>query len=137
MRKMALIPLALLVGACGTSDTDDEAKENAAQFASDIAQARADAAKQTNDVETLERAVTRDLPNAQAVRFRNLVYNPSGYLCGELNAQNSSGTYTGFTKFWTAHGGGVVASALGSSGPDVEKKLASFCDPNRGAKPVR
>lgn len=40
-----------------------------------------------------------DLLDPEATRFRNLFVSRSGNVCGELNAKNAYGAYTGYTQF--------------------------------------
>lgn len=47
-----------------------------------------------------KRAVTNSLKDPESARFRNLKSSGGLFLCGEVNAKNSMGGYTGFKKFY-------------------------------------
>ena len=44
--------------------------------------------------------VRNRLFDAQSARFRNLVLDPNGGICGEVNAKNRYGAYVGFDPFF-------------------------------------
>ncbi|UCU97700.1 hypothetical protein [Acidovorax radicis] len=46
-----------------------------------------------------KRAVLNALKDPESARFRNLKTSLDLYFCGEVNAKNSMGGYTGFTRF--------------------------------------
>ena len=52
-----------------------------------------------HDFEIAKRVVSNELKDPESAQFRNLRINGVD-LCGEVNAKNSFGGYTGFKRFW-------------------------------------
>ncbi len=53
-----------------------------------------------NTLRIITDGVKEQLKDPDSAKFKNVkVSSASGYVCGEVNAKNSYGGYTGFTKF--------------------------------------
>jgi len=59
---------------------------------------------QIKAAEAAKAAVTAVLKDPDSAQFRNIVILESGTVCGEVNAKNSFGGYTGFDKFYYLEG---------------------------------
>lgn len=71
-------------------------------------------------------AITKDFKDPDGAEFRNVFVTPFG-VCGEVNAKNSYGGYTGYKLFvWQRKSGtAIIMDEVGSS-PAAEAK--QFCD---------
>ena len=99
MRRIALL-LALPVAAC--VNTIAVTTEPFKPTAAELAQSRAIIA-----------GGMKDPASAQFREGRSYVLNNGDRVfCGEVNAKNSYGGYTGFTPYWLRMRGGSVASTL-------------------------
>lgn len=59
------------------------------------------AAYRAEAVETVKRAVTGAMKDPDSVKFRNVAADKSGaFVCGEVNAKNAMGGYSGYTPFY-------------------------------------
>lgn len=52
-------------------------------------------------LEAIQKSVANDLKDPFSAQFQNIRQLPSGKICGEVNAKNSYGAYTGWTTFMT------------------------------------
>lgn len=55
----------------------------------------------TDSTALAQRHVQERLKDPGSAMFRNVTFNPTtGSVCGEVNARNSYGGYTGYSYFW-------------------------------------
>lgn len=83
--------------------------------------ATADQVARVTEPDAFEQAkakVTGQLKDPSSVQFRNLRFldQANGKVCGEVNAKNSYGGYTGFTPFFYTHADGKVIVDEGGDG---------------------
>ena len=67
------------------------------------------ASKEQTDADKLKRIIASEMKDPDSVKFRNLRMGSIGNstLCGEINAKNSFGAFSGFEKF-SLNGPGAV-----------------------------
>ena len=53
-----------------------------------------------------EEGILSQLKDPESAQFRNLLLNGQNVVCGEVNARNSFGGYSGFSAFWYDSGTG-------------------------------
>lgn len=78
--------------------------------------------------ETMLRSAFRDLKDPSSAQFRDIKYRAdkgAWTICGEVNAKNSMGAYTGFQKFHgvASNHGGKTSYSIGPVGPIAQQ----FC----------
>ncbi|MDC4473785.1 hypothetical protein OHV47_17825 [Acinetobacter baumannii] len=83
----------ILVG-CGKSAEDIAKEKQAQEQALKIKQEQERKLKEQAELKKVEDAVRYYLKDGDSAKFRNVIKN-----CGEVNAKNSWGAYTGFTRF--------------------------------------
>jgi hypothetical protein len=81
------------------TEADLDAKASAA--AAELRQSREAAAKAAAEAaeEGVRQRVREALRDPSSAQFRNIHPGQGGYTCGEVNAKNALGGYTGFAKF--------------------------------------
>jgi hypothetical protein len=47
-----------------------------------------------------KKIIAEQMADPEAVRFRNVRQGRSGFVCGEFNAKNAFGAYTGYRRFY-------------------------------------
>lgn len=94
-----------------------------------VATAGAPAIAQSN-IELIDAAkdrVTRDLKDPDSAKFRGVKAFPNGVVCGEVNAKNSFGAYTGFRAFgYTRQGFPIAPPPNNLSGDYAKYALEAF-----------
>lgn len=79
--------------------------------------------------------ITKDLKDPDSAKFRNeyIIRNPSNktWLCGEINAKNGYGAYTGYTRYIVGKVKQKIVSFLESNGED--EVMDSMCDKTNDA----
>lgn len=72
-----------------------------------------------NDIEEKRALITLSLKDPSSAQFRNELMNKSKWLCGEINAKNEYGAYTGFKKFVAFDSSNAYLESIGSVGTIV------------------
>ena len=102
-----LLPALLFVTGCGKSKAENEAEAAKVAEAARVAEAAkvAKVAKVAEfaQVSSLQSKTADAFKDPSSVQFRKVALNPEKtVLCGEANAKNSFGGYTGFRPFMTS-----------------------------------
>lgn len=88
------ILVVIVLGGCGKSEVEIE-KEKQAQVAAQKAKIEQEKKlKEQAEIKVTEDKVKYYLKDGDSGKFRNVIKN-----CGEVNAKNSWGAYSGFTRF--------------------------------------
>ena len=72
-----------------------------------------------SDIEEKRALITLGLKDPSSAQFRNELMNKSKWLCGEINAKNDYGAYTGFKKFVAFDSSKAYLESIGSVGTIV------------------
>ncbi|HDS0926287.1 TPA: hypothetical protein QDZ23_000902 [Pseudomonas putida] len=115
--------IALVLGACGVATS---------ALAVQLQWYRVEATKQ--QIAYAKDKASYDLLDPQSAQFRNLYAVSSGnghdYVCGEINAKNSYGAYTGFKRFYVDSIGNVQLDTPDNQLGDI---VPSICNkPRKG-----
>lgn len=95
MKKLIIfITIGLVLVGCGKSQAEIE-QEKQAQIAAQKAKIEQEKKlKEQAEIKATEEVVRYYLKDGESARFRNVIKN-----CGEVNAKNSWGAYSGFSRF--------------------------------------
>lgn len=113
MTRFTLIGVALMLTACGNNSQDSGTSS------SDATDDRYDEAKQIAWNERGKEAIKTKLKDPESAQFRNVQFYSglAPVTCGEVNAKNSFGGYSGYERFIA---GGDVINVLESEMPPGE-----------------
>lgn len=108
---IALVGVVLLLAYCGRSDSDDDKQQNeptkteSAQVVESDTGKYGDVGKQYAWISEGKRQIQAVLKDPSSADFRNVRFYSGGGIpvtCGEVNAKNGFGGYTGFERFVAA-----------------------------------
>lgn len=110
------VSLTILISACSNTDSTPDSKSS-------------DAAKKESYIELNQERIKGQLKDPESARFRNVFVSNTIYIsddtpmvCGEVNAKNSFGGYTGFKRF-VSHGSVQLIEANMADG-EIDKMWA-------------
>ncbi|ENX33521.1 hypothetical protein F889_02182 [Acinetobacter colistiniresistens] len=94
MKKIILVGAIVLLVGCGKSQVDVEKEKQAEIVKQQLIKKHEKEARELDEINKIEEIVKYQLKDSESARFRNVVKN-----CGQVNAKNSWGAYSGFTRF--------------------------------------
>lgn len=94
MRVFILVGLVFLFTGCSKSQEQIEKENLEKQRLIEIKEKQDRLLKEKEEIKAIENKVRYDLKDGDSAKFRNIIGG-----CGEVNAKNSYGAYTGFSRF--------------------------------------
>lgn len=103
MKRIIYLIIPFLLLGCGKSQIEIEKEKQEVAKQQRLKEEQALLAKKEAELKITKEKVKYQLKDGESARFRNVVKN-----CGEVNAKNSWGAYSGFTRFIVKDDGQVL-----------------------------